>query len=266
VLGRLFALLALAALVAGGVFYWQSRGHGRPPRIEDLGGEIKDTATTAAVKTAFGLNRRLREHELQVSTENGVVTLRGELPASELRAAAVRVAQAVPDVRAVVDQVRLAEQAPKPSGDGRTLGESLDDRSLEVQVRLAFSLHRDLKGTDIGARAFRRRLTLTGEVASEAERALALDVARETGNVESVASEIVVREGSRPKASGRKGAVEAALAANLSLAATQIEVVEDGGAIVLKGWVRSAAERDLAALLARDAAGAPVRVDLGIRP
>jgi osmotically-inducible protein OsmY len=268
VLGRLFALLVLAGLVAGGVLYWQSRTHSRPPRsLEEVGGEIQDTATTGAVKAAFGLNRRLRELDLSVSTENRVVTLRGELPSVELRTLAVRVAQAVPDVRAVVDQVRVTGQAPAPRADGRTLGESLDDRSLEVQVRLAFSLHRDLKGADVEVRSFRRQLTLAGEVASEAERALALEIARETGGVDAVKSDLRVRGGSGAAAGGgRRRAAEAALAGNASLAGTQIEVAEEDGQLVLKGRVRSAAERDLAALLARDAAGGPVRIALEIRP
>jgi osmotically-inducible protein OsmY len=231
-----------------------------------VGGEIKDTATTGAVKAAFGLNRRLREHDLSVSTENGVVTLRGELPSAELRTLAMRVAQAVPDVRVVVDQLRVTDRAPAPRADGRTLGESLDDRSLEVQVRLAFSLNRDLKGADVEVRSFRRQLTLAGEVASEAQRALALETARETAGVETVRSELRVRGGGGGPAGNRRHAAEAALAGNASLAGTQIEVAEEDGQLVLKGRVRSAAERDLAALLARDAAGGPVRIALEIRP
>jgi hyperosmotically inducible periplasmic protein len=267
VLGRLFALLVLAALVAGGVYYWQKRGHVRPPRsLEDVGGEIKDTATTGAVKAAFGLNRRLREHDVSVSTENGVVTLRGELPSADLRSLAMKVAQAVPDVRVVVDQLRVADKPAAPKADGRTLGESLDDRSLEVQVRLAFSLHRDLKGADVTVRSFKRQLTLTGEVASEAQRSLAVEIAQETGGVEGVRSELRVKVGSDPGTGGRRRAAEAALAGNASLAGTQIEVAEADGGLVLKGRVRSAAERDLAALLARDAAGGPVRNVLEIRP
>jgi hyperosmotically inducible protein len=267
VLGRLFALVILAALVAGGVFYWQNRGGARAPRsLEDVGGEIKDTATTGAVRAALGLNRRLREHEISVSTENGVVTLRGELPSDELRGVAMRVAQAVPDVRVVVDQLRVTGKAAAPKADGRTLGETLDDRSLEVQVRLAFSLNRDLKGADVEARSFRRQLTLSGEVASEAERALALETARETAGVESVRSELRVRGGTTGPAANRRRLAEAAISANASLAGTLIEVAEEGGELVLKGRVRNAAERDLAALLARDAAGGPVRIALEIRP
>lgn len=267
-LSRLLAFLILVALVAVAVFYWRGGGPLRAPRsLEEVGGEIKDTATTGAVKAAFGLNRRLREHDLSVSTENGVVTLRGELPSAELRTLAVKVAQAVPDVRVVVDHLRLSEKASTPKADGRTLGESLDDRSLEVQVRLAFSLNRDLKGADIQVRSFRRQLTLTGEVGSEAHRALALETARETAGVEAVRSELRVRGGADTGAvADRRRAAEAALAGNASLAGTRIEVAEEDGKLVLRGRVRSAAERDLAALLARDAAGGPVRNTLEIGP
>jgi hypothetical protein len=42
--------------------------------------------------------------------------------------------------------------------------------------------------------------------------------------------------------------------------------VEEGGRLVLRGTVRSGAEKDLAAALAREAAGRPVENAVEIRP
>jgi osmotically-inducible protein OsmY len=56
----------------------------------------------------------------------------------------------------------------------------------------------------------------------------------------------------------RRGAIERALAGNPNLARYLLAVEIKDGQVVLKGRVRTGAERDLAGLLARDAAGGAV--------
>jgi osmotically-inducible protein OsmY len=268
VLRSLLALLLLAGLLGAGVLYWRARsGATRPPSLEDVGGELKDTAVTASVKTAFGLSRSLERRRVSVSTEHGVVTLRGEVATPEQKRLAGRIAEAVPDVVSVVNHLRVADSAePAAGADGRTLGESLDDRSLEVQVRLALSLNRHMEGARIEARSFRREVTLAGEVLSEAQRRLAAEVAGETAGVAGVRSELRVAAGAPAGPAAAKQAVERALAANPNLARARIEVAEEEGGLVLRGSVGSGAERDLAGLLARDAAGRAVKNALEIGP
>jgi osmotically-inducible protein OsmY len=62
------------------------------------------------------------------------------------------------------------------------------------------------------------------------------------------------------------GRVQQALRANASLSAYTINVREEGGRVVLTGRVRTAAEKDLAGLLARDAAGGTVDNSLSVGP
>jgi osmotically-inducible protein OsmY len=65
---------------------------------------------------------------------------------------------------------------------------------------MAFSLNRELRGTDLEVRSFRRQVTLAGEVDSPAQRQLAVEVARRTSDVAGVADEIVVRGPAAPAA------------------------------------------------------------------
>jgi hyperosmotically inducible protein len=198
---RFFALIVLLALVAGGLYYWKSRGgafsgsHG----LQVVGRDLKDTALTGAVKTAFELNRTLKPLTIHVSTEDGVVTLRGEVPQDDAKAAAERVASSVPDVRQVVNHLQVKggpAQSPRPE---RTVSESIDDQALEVQVRLALSLNRDLKGSEIKVEAYKRGVTLSGEVNQGKQKTLAVDVARETPGVSDVTERIrVVGDAAKP--------------------------------------------------------------------
>jgi osmotically-inducible protein OsmY len=130
--------------------------------------------------------------------QEGVVILRGEVPNEELRAAAERRAAAVPDVRQVVNELGVNPALSQPADAGRTLGESFDDRALEAKVKLAFSLDRGLKGTDIEVRSYRRQVTLTGHVDSPAQRQLAVEVARRTSDVAGVTDRMAVRGATAP--------------------------------------------------------------------
>jgi osmotically-inducible protein OsmY len=260
---RFLAFVVLVALVAGGVYYWKS-GRVAPEDLGALGRELGDTKTTAAVRAALELNRRLAPHAIHVSTEGGVVTLRGSVPDDETRSTALRVVSSVPGVRQVVDHLRPGAASAAPADSGRTLGESLDDRAIEAKLRVAFSLSQELEGATIEARAFRRQITLTGEVRSEAQRQAALETARDLPNVVGVSDEL--RVGHASEAGSGRAAVERALAANRNLGRYRIAVSEEGGRIVLRGRVSSGAEKDLAGLLARDAAGAPVENDIQVAP
>jgi osmotically-inducible protein OsmY len=197
---RLFGLIVLLALVAGGLYYYKARGFGSgaPQSLQTLRGEVKDAALTGAVKTAFELNRTLKPLPLHVSTEGEVVTLRGDVPSEEVKAVAERVAAAVPDVRQVVDHIQVKggpAESPRPE---RTVSETVDDQALEVQVRLALSLNRDLKGQDIKVEVFKRAVTLSGEIAKGGQRSAAVEIARETPGVSGVTDRIRVLGEDRP--------------------------------------------------------------------
>jgi osmotically-inducible protein OsmY len=195
VLSRLFALCILLALVGGGLYYWKRGGQGLPEveSLGDVGDRLKDATTKGAVKGAFELNRHLAALDVEIATENGVVTLRGSVPGEETRLLAEDVAASVPNVTQVVNHLKVsgAEPAVGPSAD-RSLGESLDDRTLEVRLRLAFSLDQHLHGTQLDVSVFRRAVTLSGEVRTERQRAEALRIARDLPGVGHVTDRVQV--------------------------------------------------------------------------
>jgi osmotically-inducible protein OsmY len=200
--------------------------------------------------------------------ENGVVTLEGRVPDEAERRRAEVIAGAVPDAREVVNRLEVDPAAARPTEAGRSLGESLDDAKLEVQLRLALSLRRELSGTDIAVSAYRREVTLSGAVSTDAQRSLAVDVARRTAGVRGVVDRIDAPGGAAAEATDahRRVAVERAFAANPNLARYLLAVEIKDGQVVLKGRVRTGAERDLAGLLARDAAGGAVDNAIVVKP
>lgn len=269
---RLFALVVLAAVAFVGYTYWKSQSDADSPSLTrgmgEVGQRLQDVALGGAVKTALHLNRNLERCRLRVEAEGGVVTLRGSVPSAELKREAEEVAGAVPDVEQVVNHLEvLTDEKAAPAADERSLGERVDDEALEVQVRVAFSLNRDLKGTDLKVQAFRKQVTLSGNVATPAQRDLARKIASGTAGATGVTDRIEVgRRAEQEDLGPLRVRVERALAGNLHLAKYGLHVKVDGDRIILEGRVRTEIEKELAGAVAREAAGGPVDNAVEVRP
>jgi len=227
-LKRLLALL-IAVLVCGvGIYTWRRQhGESAPPplgaaaddlkrgahtfgaeakeKLGEVGREIGDTKLALSVKTALRVNRTLHPYRIDAKADQGLVTLDGQVDRDELRSRAGEIAAAVPNVTRVVNQVQVIPGLTAPPEADRTLGETLDDHALEMKVRIALSLNKALKGSDLTVNAYRRQVTLGGAVATDAQRELALQTARDTAPSESrVVDQIVVRGASLPNARARE--------------------------------------------------------------
>jgi hyperosmotically inducible protein len=241
-------------------------GEGARETLSEIGHELHDVRVAASVKTALSLNRGLRSSSIDVTAENGAVTLGGRVDGEEDRARAEALAAAVPGVTRVVNQIQVV--AGPPQAPGRTLGETLEDRTVEARVALALSLDRELRRADVTVQAYRREVTLGGDVGSEALRERALQTARETVSVAGVVDRIRVRAVAvRPSASRaeRAAAAQRAVNANPHLTAFDLQVREEGDRLVLRGAVRTPIEKDLAIVLAREAAGGGVDDGVEVR-
>jgi len=296
-LRRVLALLVVGALVLGLLYYWKYQP-GRLPHLradklgevgtklgevgETVGEKLRATKTKGGVKAALELNRNLNSQPIEVDAhDDGTVVLRGSVPSEEIRAEAVRVATGVPDVARVDNQLRVDPALAASSGEGRSFGENFDDHALEAKVKLAYSLSKEMKGADVKVSAFRREVTLGGTVVSDAQRQTALQIAQQTPQVSAVKDGLVVAggagAGSTPPADApapvRAGAAtdparaaQAALATNPNLAGFVLKAQMVGGRVVLTGRVRTGAEKDLAGVVARNAASAAVENNVIVQP
>lgn len=176
---------------------------------------------------------------------------------------------------------RAAEGAASEAREALgTVGQKLKQTKYTGSVKAAFELNRelaplpiDIDSTETGV------VTLKGQVPSEELKALAGRVAASVPDVSQVVNNLSVggaapaqpaAYGSPAEAAaggaGRAARVQQALRANPSLGTYDIRVREEGGRIVLSGRVRTAAEKELAGLLARDAAGGAVDNGLSVGP
>ncbi len=176
---RLLALIVLVGLLVAGLYYWRRSDAGARAAATDslgnvgdrigqvgqsVGNRLRDTKVTGQVKAALELNRtppalflRRRHRE------------RGRRPARRGAHRGAPPGGGAGGGRRPRRQAG-AERDPhrrKPRARGRrsrSVGESFDDRALEAKVNTAFSLNREMKGSDIKVSAFKREVTLTGTV------------------------------------------------------------------------------------------------------
>lgn len=188
----ILGLVLLAALAGAAYVYVRSNPDrfkgGIEGAVEGVKGQAEEVALTTRVKAAIGLRDAFRNLEIAVSSERGVVTVRGRVPSDGLRNELASVVAAVPGVSQVVNFVevdsRVTTSGSVPS-DTRTAGERLDDEALELKIRAAFELDRDLKDAEISVTSYRRDVTLfTGAADARLKRAEA--VVRSISGVKSV--------------------------------------------------------------------------------
>jgi hyperosmotically inducible protein len=257
VLRRAFALIVLVILVGGGFILWRYRQYiSVPSDLGEVGVRVRDAKLITKVNTALSLHKRLKECRIQTSVEESVVTLRGRVPDEDLKKRAEGIVAAVPGVRQVVNHLQIGESPPASAqSDERTLGETLDDRTLEVRVRLALSLNRDLDGTDITVAVFRKKVTLSGEVATIAQKQAAVRLVRETAGVAEAIDHLRVQGAEFMSAAE----AQQTLADNPNLSGYKLKVHQEGDRLVISGRVKTGAEKDLAELLVRTVTSGEVK-------
>jgi len=258
---RLFALVILLGLAVLGLYYWRHGPAGlRSANMRQVGQDLEDVALTGAVRAALGLNRTLKPYAIEASAENGVVTLRGEVPSVEVRQTAEAVAGSVPKAKRVSNELKVNPATRGEPSAERTMGEVVDDQTLEVQVKMALSLNKALEGSHIDVKVYRKAVTLSGDVKDPAQRGIALETARQTAGVSSVTDTL----GAAGKNAG-VSEVERVLNENANLKPYGIRAREQNGHLVLLGRVRTGAERDLATLLAQQVSRLPVENSLELQ-
>lgn len=78
-----------------------------------------DTGVTTSVQTRLASDDVVQARDIDVTTQDGVVTLSGEVQSQIEREQAIMIARQTDGVRDVVDQLRVSEAAPTTGFDDR---------------------------------------------------------------------------------------------------------------------------------------------------
>jgi len=264
------------------------------------GDELADGWLTTKIQSKFVADREIKATDINVSSRDGVVTLKGRVQNEPMRSLAVAIAQNTDGVKQVVDQLFVMVAAPVAVADpanaatggavattGRAVPESTprtDDARITSGIQAKYFLDDKIKGRRIDVTSSNGIVTLHGEVGSDDERAQALLLARSAEGVQRVEDSLtVVTEQSEAAPSPALTAAPSAVAQPPAAAkvddtamttrlqtklssdglvkGADIQVTAKNGVILLEGTVPTRAAKQRALTLAGEAEGVTQVVD-----
>lgn len=259
---RLFALILLIVAAGTGVYLY--RFGWTKPKLSQLGQVFssEDPTITSRVQSDLKSSRLLTGYDINVKTEDGVVTVAGQVPSEDLRSLAAEITRRSTGVRDVKNLIII-------NNDARPAGGNPKVQDLDIKTALLQGLARspELAGKKIEVNVENQVVTLTGAVDSAQQRLIAEQIARASDGVSSVNDVIAVAQQPAvqpsPSASGAAAEPNADLAKHVEFEMystgafdlNTMKITADNGVVTLAGTVRSRAEQLLAERVAQSVSG-----------
>ena len=262
------------------------------------GDELADGWLTTKIQSKFVADREIKATDIDVSSRDGVVTLKGRVQNAPMRSLAVAIAQNTNGVKQVVDQLSVMVAAPvapaRPANavtavatTGSAVADSTpraDDARITSGIQAKYFLDDTIKARRIDVNSSNGIVTLHGEVGSDDERAQALQLASATEGVQRVEDNLTVviappREAtSSPALSTSASAtaqrtaaakvddtmttgLQTKLSSDDLVKSADIQVTAKNGIVLLEGTVPTSVAKQRALKLAREAEGVTQVVD-----
>ena len=192
-----------------------------------------DEQIQRAVLDELKFDAAVQPNEIGVAVKDGIVTLTGWVDSYLKKWSAEEAAHRVPGVRAVANDIEVR----LPTSSERT------DADVAAAVVRALDWDAFIPSDKIQVTVSNGWVTLRGEVEWGFQRADAERVIRRITGVRGVSNLITVKPRAKPDPDETKRKIEDALLRIAEMDAKRIQVEVDGDTVVLKGIVRSWAEK-----------------------
>lgn len=151
------------------------------------GDMIDDATITMAVKSKLLWSRYAEGLATEVSTESGKVTLVGMADSNEAKALAGMLATNTNGVIAVDNKLQVKSgKAATGKTTAEETGQDISDTWITTKVKTTFMYSKNISGSDISVTTTNGIVDLSGKVDSGAQRALAIELAKNVRGVKSV--------------------------------------------------------------------------------
>lgn len=194
------------------------------------------------VLAEFEWDPRVEATDVGVEVDEGVVTLSGTVESYATKYAAERAAQRVTGVRAIANELTVHT------------AKTWNDTDIAKSAVHALDAHVAVPRNQVKVEVQNGKITLTGEVEWEYQRAAAMKAVRYLRGVRDIINLITLKPRAVSAAEVRSG-IERALVRAAEVDASRVHVMTEGNEVTLTGHVATFAERQAAVLAAWNARG-----------
>ena len=235
----------LALVLAAGVLAFTSA----PVRASET-----DSRIESSFKKTYVYKTYLKDEHIKISSKDGAVTLSGNVADETHRPMAQDVAEALPGVTSVDNRIEFRGDRPAEKSD----------TWISMKVKAALLYRRNVSGTKTEVYVKDGVVTLKGVAASQAQKDLTTEYAKDIDGVKSVANEITVSPslGTRGETTGEKvddasitAQVKGSMLAHRSTSMLKTKVTTNDGVVTVSGTAKNEAEKALVTKLVTDING-----------
>ena len=210
-----------------------------------------DTGIEAAVKNSYVFKNFLMDDAVRTVSKEGVVTLTGIVHEDSHKQLAQDAVAGLPGVKSVTNEIDVKQGPPANS-----------DTWLYLKVKGALAFHRSVSAYNTQVVLQQGVVTLTGEAASQAQKDLTTEYARDIEGVKDVKNDMTVAAAPPGETlaeiiddSSINAQVRMALLTHRSTSAFRTIVATTNGTVMVSGFAKNIAEIDLVTKLVTDIHG-----------
>ena len=145
---------------------------------------VDDSTITTRVNHAMVKDKTVKARQIDVDTIGGHVTLTGAVATRQESTRAVQIAQSVPGVKSVSNNIQIGE---------RGFGEIWDDNVISNKIKAKLIAEPEVRSLNIDVDVYLGVVTLTGVVSSQYQKDRAIAISRRTDGTVKVIDNLKVR-------------------------------------------------------------------------
>jgi osmotically-inducible protein OsmY len=211
-----------------------------------------DDQIVSSAKKSYVFKNYLKDDDIKIQSKDGAVTLTGTVSQESHKTLARETVAGLRGVKSVDNKLEVKGETPAANSDAW----------LITKVKTTLLLHRSVSaGTTVDVK--NGIVTLRGDAASQAEKDLTTEYAKDVDGVKDVKNEMVVsKPAKKTQTTGGKiddasitGLAKMTLLYHRSTSALNTSVTTNKGVVTLTGKAKNAAEKDLATKYVNDVNG-----------
>ena len=244
----LVGVLVVVLVVGGVLLYRRDGGESLWVTMRSVKETSQDAATTSKVKTALMLSKHVSAFDVNVTTNQGEVTLTGEVPSEETRRLAAAITQDTSSVTRVHDNLTINPGAAR-NKDNESLADRVADLEIKTIVIDQLARSPEFKDKRFTVQVSKRTVTLDGAVDSPAQKRAAEQIVLQVPGVQGLAGNLsLANTQASPETVDDKLArrVEFELYSTRAVPLKNVQIRSQDGTVILTGGVASRAEKLLA--------------------